>query len=107
MSPLCSHTSVILFQDKSRDFSGVISRTPSDVKPDVQVLIVFAVGRRLKIARLRMTRYKSAMRRTAAINLSAPITTALAENLGNGTLKLRSSAEATVTNTNRLLWNML
>jgi hypothetical protein len=82
-----------------------MSRTPSGVKPDVHVLIVLAVGRRLKIARVRTTKSKTPMATAATINLNTAFARAFEDKAGSGKLTLRSRVQALVTNANCLLWN--
>jgi len=106
-SPLRSRIAVIFLQGRSLGFSGVTSRTPSGANPDVHVLTVFVVGRRLKITILSTTRSMSPMTIDATTNLSSAFTTWFGNKTGNGKVILSSKAQAPATKKKVLLWNML
>jgi hypothetical protein len=71
----------------------------------VQVLIVLAVGRRLRIVSARTTRFKSATAAAAAINLNIAFSGALEDKAGSGKLILKRRMHALVTKADSLLWN--
>jgi hypothetical protein len=71
----------------------------------MDVLIVLAVGKRLRVVIARTTRLKSPTAAVAAIKLKIPFTGALEDKTGSGKQTLRKRMNVPVTNANRLLWN--